>query len=215
MKLPRDTDEQKKERTRVLQAALMGAADVPLRVAEAAVEVGGSSAGRRDRQRQRGLRRRRGGRAGRGGRAERGAEREDQPGLDHGRAVQAGRLVPHRGGALRGRAPARRRAGHHLQQDLRATRRRAKRETRMAPRSSMARPSPRRSARSLQKELEELRAAGRRPRHRHPPGGRRLRRPHVPRRRGEVLRGDGARATATRPTRPTSAKRGWWRSCAS
>lgn len=39
MKLPRDTDEQKAERTRVLQAALIGAADVPLRVAEAAAEV--------------------------------------------------------------------------------------------------------------------------------------------------------------------------------
>ena len=39
MKLPRDTEEQKAERTRVLQVALLGAADVPLRVAEAAAEV--------------------------------------------------------------------------------------------------------------------------------------------------------------------------------
>ena len=39
MKLPRDTEEQKAERTRVLQVALLGAADVPLRVAEAATEV--------------------------------------------------------------------------------------------------------------------------------------------------------------------------------
>ena len=39
MKLPRDTDAQKKERTRVLQAALKGAAEVPLKVAEAAAAV--------------------------------------------------------------------------------------------------------------------------------------------------------------------------------
>jgi methenyltetrahydrofolate cyclohydrolase len=39
MKLPRDTDAQKAERTRVLQTALLGAAEVPLRVAEAAAEV--------------------------------------------------------------------------------------------------------------------------------------------------------------------------------
>ena len=39
MKLPRDTDAQKKERTRVMQAALKGAADVPLKVAEAAAAV--------------------------------------------------------------------------------------------------------------------------------------------------------------------------------
>ncbi len=39
MKLPRDTDAQKKERARVLQAALKGAAEVPLKVAEAAVAV--------------------------------------------------------------------------------------------------------------------------------------------------------------------------------
>lgn len=39
MKLPRDTEGQKQERTRVLQEALRGAADVPLRVAEAAVAV--------------------------------------------------------------------------------------------------------------------------------------------------------------------------------
>ena len=44
MRLPRDSDEQKAERTRILQAALLGAADVPLRVAEAAVEVGALSA---------------------------------------------------------------------------------------------------------------------------------------------------------------------------
>lgn len=44
MKLPRDSDEQKAERTRVLQAALLGAADVPLRVAETAVEVSRLSA---------------------------------------------------------------------------------------------------------------------------------------------------------------------------
>jgi len=39
MKLPRDTEEQKSERARLLQAALKGAAAVPLRVAEAAGEV--------------------------------------------------------------------------------------------------------------------------------------------------------------------------------
>ena len=39
MKLPRDTEAQKKDRDRVLQAALIGAAEVPLRVAETAVEV--------------------------------------------------------------------------------------------------------------------------------------------------------------------------------
>ena len=39
MKLPRDTEEQKSERARMLQAALKGAAAVPLRVAEAAGEV--------------------------------------------------------------------------------------------------------------------------------------------------------------------------------
>jgi formiminotetrahydrofolate cyclodeaminase len=39
MKLPRDTEAQKTERHRVLQAALVGAAAVPLRVAEAAAEV--------------------------------------------------------------------------------------------------------------------------------------------------------------------------------
>jgi glutamate formiminotransferase/formiminotetrahydrofolate cyclodeaminase len=39
MKMPRDTDPQKKERSKVLQAALIGAATVPLKVAEAAVEV--------------------------------------------------------------------------------------------------------------------------------------------------------------------------------
>jgi methenyltetrahydrofolate cyclohydrolase len=39
MKLPREGDAQKKERTRVLQAALKGAAAVPLTIAEAAVEV--------------------------------------------------------------------------------------------------------------------------------------------------------------------------------
>jgi formiminotetrahydrofolate cyclodeaminase len=44
MKLPRDTEELKAERALVLQAALLGAADVPLRVAEAAVEVGRLSA---------------------------------------------------------------------------------------------------------------------------------------------------------------------------
>jgi formiminotetrahydrofolate cyclodeaminase len=39
MKLPRDTEEQKKERAAVLQSALKGAAEVPLQVAEAAAEV--------------------------------------------------------------------------------------------------------------------------------------------------------------------------------
>ena len=39
MKLPRATEEQKAERTRELQVALLGAADVPRRVAEAATEV--------------------------------------------------------------------------------------------------------------------------------------------------------------------------------
>lgn len=39
MKLPRDDDAQKAERTRVLQAALKGAAEVPLTVARAALEV--------------------------------------------------------------------------------------------------------------------------------------------------------------------------------
>jgi methenyltetrahydrofolate cyclohydrolase len=39
MKLPRDDDAQKKERSRVLQQALQGAAGVPLEVAEAAAEV--------------------------------------------------------------------------------------------------------------------------------------------------------------------------------
>jgi len=39
MKMPRDTDRDKKERTKVLQAALKGAAEVPLQVAEAAAEV--------------------------------------------------------------------------------------------------------------------------------------------------------------------------------
>ena len=39
MKLSRDTEPQKKERARVLQAALEGAAEVPLKVAEAAAEV--------------------------------------------------------------------------------------------------------------------------------------------------------------------------------
>jgi formiminotetrahydrofolate cyclodeaminase len=39
MKLPRESDEQKKERERALQAALIGAATVPLQVAEAAAEV--------------------------------------------------------------------------------------------------------------------------------------------------------------------------------
>jgi formiminotetrahydrofolate cyclodeaminase len=39
MKLPRDTEAQKEERRQVLQAALRGAAETPLRVAEAATEV--------------------------------------------------------------------------------------------------------------------------------------------------------------------------------
>lgn len=39
MKLPKDTDAQKADRDRVLQAALAGAAEVPLKVAEAAAEV--------------------------------------------------------------------------------------------------------------------------------------------------------------------------------
>jgi methenyltetrahydrofolate cyclohydrolase len=39
MKMPKDTDEQKAERSRVLQVALKGAADVPLQVAEAAAAV--------------------------------------------------------------------------------------------------------------------------------------------------------------------------------
>jgi methenyltetrahydrofolate cyclohydrolase len=39
MKLPRDTDTQKKERSKVMQAALKGAAEVPLTIAESAVEV--------------------------------------------------------------------------------------------------------------------------------------------------------------------------------
>jgi glutamate formiminotransferase/formiminotetrahydrofolate cyclodeaminase len=39
MKLSRDTEPQKKERACVLQAALVGAAEVPLKVAEAAAEV--------------------------------------------------------------------------------------------------------------------------------------------------------------------------------
>jgi methenyltetrahydrofolate cyclohydrolase len=39
MKLPRDDEAQKKERSRVLQQALKGAAGVPLEVAEAAAEV--------------------------------------------------------------------------------------------------------------------------------------------------------------------------------
>jgi formiminotetrahydrofolate cyclodeaminase len=39
MKLSRDSETQKKERDRMLQAALVGAAEVPLRVAEAAAEV--------------------------------------------------------------------------------------------------------------------------------------------------------------------------------
>jgi formiminotetrahydrofolate cyclodeaminase len=39
MKLPRDNDAQRKERSRVMQAALKGAATVPLTIAEAAVEV--------------------------------------------------------------------------------------------------------------------------------------------------------------------------------
>jgi formiminotetrahydrofolate cyclodeaminase len=39
MKLPRDAEPDKKERDRALQVALIGAAEVPLRVAEAAAEV--------------------------------------------------------------------------------------------------------------------------------------------------------------------------------
>ncbi len=39
MKMPRDTDGQKEERSRVMQAALKGAAEVPLKVAEAAAAV--------------------------------------------------------------------------------------------------------------------------------------------------------------------------------
>lgn len=39
MKLPRDDEAQKAERARALQAALKGAAEVPLKVAQAAVEV--------------------------------------------------------------------------------------------------------------------------------------------------------------------------------
>jgi formiminotetrahydrofolate cyclodeaminase len=39
MKLPKDSEEQAAERTRVLQAALKGAAETPLRVVEKAVEV--------------------------------------------------------------------------------------------------------------------------------------------------------------------------------
>ena len=39
MKLPRDTESDKVERDRALQAALIGAAEIPLRVAEAAMEV--------------------------------------------------------------------------------------------------------------------------------------------------------------------------------
>jgi len=39
MKMPRETDAQKQERTQVLQAALIGAANVPLSITEAAVEV--------------------------------------------------------------------------------------------------------------------------------------------------------------------------------
>ena len=39
MKLPKDTDTQKAERDRALQAALAGAAEVPLKVAGAAAEV--------------------------------------------------------------------------------------------------------------------------------------------------------------------------------
>jgi len=39
MKLPKDTDEQKQQREQTLQAALRGAAEVPLRVAEGALAV--------------------------------------------------------------------------------------------------------------------------------------------------------------------------------
>lgn len=38
-KMPRETDEQKAERTKAVQAALVGATDVPMRIAEAAVKV--------------------------------------------------------------------------------------------------------------------------------------------------------------------------------
>jgi len=38
-KMPRETDEQKAERTRAVQAALVNATDVPMRIAEAAVKV--------------------------------------------------------------------------------------------------------------------------------------------------------------------------------
>jgi methenyltetrahydrofolate cyclohydrolase len=39
MKMPRDNDVQKKERSKVMQAALKGAAEVPLKIAETAAEV--------------------------------------------------------------------------------------------------------------------------------------------------------------------------------
>ena len=39
MKLPKETDEEKQQRKQVMQVALKGAAEVPLKVAEAAVEV--------------------------------------------------------------------------------------------------------------------------------------------------------------------------------
>jgi len=39
MKMPKDTDERKEQRRQVMQVALKGAAEVPLKVAEAAVEV--------------------------------------------------------------------------------------------------------------------------------------------------------------------------------
>ena len=90
MKMPRDTDEQKKERSRVLQAALKGAADGAAQVAEAARRGGAPvPAGRREGQPQRGVRRRRGRAPGRRGRAVGGAQRQDQPGLDRGRGLQA------------------------------------------------------------------------------------------------------------------------------
>lgn len=38
-KMPRETDEQKTERTKAVQAALVGATDVPMRIAESAVKV--------------------------------------------------------------------------------------------------------------------------------------------------------------------------------
>lgn len=38
-KMPRETDEQKAERTKAVQAALVGATDVPMRIAESAVKV--------------------------------------------------------------------------------------------------------------------------------------------------------------------------------